>query len=726
MIAPILTILFFAINGIYTKTQELQDIKNTHKFTTVSLHLTDLVYELQKERGLSAGFTGSGGKNFRTEMLNQRIFTDKKLNQFNQQLNIHSSSKEYWGLSNEFTVLKHKLSQLASVRNSIIRLKNGDTFKYYSSINAHAINIIQYLQVLTNDASLARMGDAFASLLLLQERAGQERGAMNSIFESRELDVNNLQEINTYITEQKSILNNYYTVASSKYKNLLKNNLSNPVVLEVNNLRSAAINKSKRNELLNELQIMIGYGGLIHNFKNYIIREKQWYAEDYSKTSIAFKQIINQYKKSPGISLQEINHLKTIETTFDQYHSMLNNAFKMKKQGQPVIEMDKLIKVDDTPAINAIKNLREDITSSDTSKWWEIATLRIELIKKVSDIIRSDMVFRNQQSLLARTQSFALYIIFTIASISLSLIIGLLLMRQLVDRLVKISANMRDMHKKNNFNKRLSVYGSDEIFDMANAFNSLIDERKQQEELLRRNQKMDALDQLVGGIAHDYNNMLGIILGYADLLKSKLDEQPTLSHYTQEIINAGERSSTLTRKLLNFCGNNTRDATSLNINDFLRDQKSMLEGILTARILLTLDLSKENWHAWLNSGDLGDTIINICINATHAIKGNGQLIIKTSNEKINTSDSQLPNLETGDYIVLSITDTGCGMNETTKEKIFDPFFSTKGDKGTGMGLSQVYGFVKRSNGEIKVHSKPDHGSQFVFYFPRHREINNNT
>ena len=128
---PILTILFFSISGIYTKIQELRDIKSTHEFTSVSLMLADVVYELQKERGLSAGFIGSSGKDFKADMLKQRIQTDEKLNQFNQHLDINPSSEDYWGLSNKFAILRHELSMLSSVRNSINTLRKGDDFKYY-------------------------------------------------------------------------------------------------------------------------------------------------------------------------------------------------------------------------------------------------------------------------------------------------------------------------------------------------------------------------------------------------------------------------------------------------------------------------------------------------------------------------------------------------------------------------------------------------------------------
>ncbi len=246
-----------------------------------------------------------------------------------------------------------------------------------------------------------------------------------------------------------------------------------------------------------------------------------------------------------------------------------------------------------------------------------------------------------------------------------------------------------------------------------------ITEQVVMKENLQRSQKMDALGKLTGGIAHDYNNMLGVIIGYANMLEEKLSTQPGLIKYARNIHHAGERGARLTQKLLSFSRQKISNAESVNLNTLLRDEQDMLQKTLTAQIKLIYDLAEDLSPSWLDSSDLEDAIVNLCINASHAMEGKGQLTIRTQNVHINETDARLSQLNTGDYILLSITDSGCGMDEATKEKIYDPFYSTKGDKGTGLGLSQVYGFVKRSNGTIKVYSEPGHGTQFVLYFPRY-------
>ncbi len=245
-----------------------------------------------------------------------------------------------------------------------------------------------------------------------------------------------------------------------------------------------------------------------------------------------------------------------------------------------------------------------------------------------------------------------------------------------------------------------------------------ITERRKQAEMVRRSQKMNALGQLTGGIAHDYNNMLGIILGYAELLEKKLGAQSDLSRYVHQIHHAAERGSKLTRKLLTFTRQRNSAISIININTLLHEQKQVIEKMLTARIKLSLDLDPKLWPVTLDDSDLEDAILNLCINAMHAMEAGGQLTVHTGNRRLTEADTHQSTLQPGDYILLTITDTGCGMDEETREQIFDPFYTTKGQRGTGLGLSQVYGFVQRSEGQIQVYSEPGKGSRFAIYFPR--------
>jgi len=246
-----------------------------------------------------------------------------------------------------------------------------------------------------------------------------------------------------------------------------------------------------------------------------------------------------------------------------------------------------------------------------------------------------------------------------------------------------------------------------------------ITERKAQEEQLRQSQKMDALGKLTGGIAHDYNNMLGVILGYSEILEAIVKDQPKAAGYVSEIRHAGERGAKLTKKLLTFTRKESPENKVVHINSLLEDSSLMLEKTLTVRISLVLELASDLWPIFIDESDLEDAILNISINAMHAISDSGKLTFETRNEVLSEADALHLQMKAGKYVLLSITDTGCGMDNETKGRVFDPFYTTKGDRGTGLGLSQVYGLIKRSKGSIKVYSEPNHGTRLALYFPRY-------
>ncbi len=241
---------------------------------------------------------------------------------------------------------------------------------------------------------------------------------------------------------------------------------------------------------------------------------------------------------------------------------------------------------------------------------------------------------------------------------------------------------------------------------------------KQQEEQLRRSQKMDALGKLTGGVAHDFNNLLGVVMGYADLLKSMLYDQPKLEKYSDEIHRACERGAGLTKKLLSFSRQQLPDAKPTDINKVLEEGRGMLERVLTSQIRVRYTLDKRLHSVFLDKGDLEDAILNLSINAMHAMEGQGDLTISTKNISLDQNSATTLGLASGEYVSITVSDSGHGMDEETLSKIFDPFFSTKGEGGTGLGLSQVYGFVERSGGKIQAYSEVGEGTYFTMCFPR--------
>ena len=248
-----------------------------------------------------------------------------------------------------------------------------------------------------------------------------------------------------------------------------------------------------------------------------------------------------------------------------------------------------------------------------------------------------------------------------------------------------------------------------------------ITDHKLVNETLQRTQKMNALGKLTGGIAHDYNNMLGVVLGYAELLSTMLSDREDLKNYADQILHASERGAKLTRKLLAFSRYQPSEVDVVDLNNLLNEQIDMLQKTMTARIQLHFKPGDELWPVCADPGELEDAILNISINAMHAMERGGDFTITTENKFIDAKQAAILDIKQGNYVHLALSDTGKGMDNETVAKIFEPFFSTKGEMGTGLGLSQVYGFVRRCNGTVTAESSPGKGTTIHLYFPECRQ-----
>jgi PAS domain S-box-containing protein len=234
-------------------------------------------------------------------------------------------------------------------------------------------------------------------------------------------------------------------------------------------------------------------------------------------------------------------------------------------------------------------------------------------------------------------------------------------------------------------------------------------------------QKMESVGRLAGGVAHDYNNILSVILGYAELALAKLETDHPIHEHLRQIYAAGCRSRDITRQLLAFARKEVIAPEVLDLNATVESMLKILRRLIGEDIDLAWLPKTGLWPALMDPSQIDQILANLCVNARDAITGVGKIIIETDIK--NFDDAYCaghPGFAPGDFVLLSVSDSGCGMDKPTLDKIFDPFFTTKGvGIGTGLGLAMVYGIVKQNNGFINVYSEPGKGSTFKIYLPRH-------
>ncbi len=285
--------------------------------------------------------------------------------------------------------------------------------------------------------------------------------------------------------------------------------------------------------------------------------------------------------------------------------------------------------------------------------------------------------------------------------------------------------------------KSISIETKDEIGKLAIAFNNMSESLKKRESekehleiQLRHSQKMEAIGTLAGGIAHDFNNILTAIMGYASLLKLKINEYSSLQYDIDQIVDCSKRAAELTKSLLAYSRKQMLDPKPLNCNELIRNVKKLLVRLISEDIEFNLNLTEDDLIVMVDSGQMDQVMFNLVTNASDAMPDGGVLTITTESVKL---DKQCivnnENKKSRWFALIKVKDTGIGIDSKTLERIFDPFFTTKEvGKGTGLGLSTVYGIIKQHNGFIEVNSEPAKGTEFSIYLPlisdKQRMINN--
>lgn len=264
--------------------------------------------------------------------------------------------------------------------------------------------------------------------------------------------------------------------------------------------------------------------------------------------------------------------------------------------------------------------------------------------------------------------------------------------------------------------KKIPIYDSKGRAKYLLGISEDITEKLQTEAILNRSQKMEAIGQMSGGISHDFNNQLGVISGYLELL-AELESEDKKQKWISEIKQATQRCIDLTRQLMVFSRSGDIDKTVVDINNIINKMKTIIQTSLTPEIKIEYFLSPDLWNTEVNQGSFQDVILNLVLNSRDAMPKGGSFIIETNNIVLDDSFANA-NIKAGEYIQIVLCDTGEGMSMDVMEHIFEPFYTSKAvGQGTGLGLSMVYAFVHRYGGDIVVTSKIEEGATFRIYLP---------
>lgn len=488
LLLPWLIILFFGINYTDDYLHDIQQARQASLSIAISSDIDKLIHELQKERGLSAGIIDSASQQ------KQREHTDVQIKQYVQlvekiklkELNLDSVASQF--AINKVLESGLKSSEaLAEQRKKIDgckveECKTPNHFTYYSQFIEQLLRLASQIRVPLNNTELNRNSADFLSLLYLQEKSGQERGALKGLLHAKQVYVSELKQVISYGNQQRKLIDDLFSVSKLNNQVLLQRQLDADNNQKVLAIRKLLNRKLIRADQLARLEREIGYGGLIHHFKNYILRGETSELQSFVRSLSLAQNYIAILTNSNNFTAQDKQALYTIRQTFNNYYQHILFVRSSREKGKNIEQIETGYRIDDSQAIAAIKQLQRNDLGINADSWWHLSSQRIDDFREISDSIRLDieqLAHTEEQKAIERLVLFlAVFFLFFI----MTLYFSFLSVKRIIRELKYISSGMTTMKLEHNFNQPLIVRGNDEITDMVIAFNHMLAEINKSEE----------------------------------------------------------------------------------------------------------------------------------------------------------------------------------------------------------------------------------------------------
>jgi len=488
LLLPWCIILFLGINHASDYLDAIKQARQASLSISISSQVAKLIYELQKERGLSSGVIEKANMTKVVELQKQRVKTDRWIKSyidFVQRVELtHLQMKSIASQDVINKVLKNSLksaAELVQERKKIDVYKGSSYFSYYSEFIEQLLRLISQVQVQLNSPEQNRANIDFLNLLNLQEKSGQERGALNAILNAQHLNTRQLQDVISYGNAQKKFISDLFSVSKSHHQHWLQSQLNSENNQQIFAIRKLLDEKLIRVEKLALLEREIGYGGLIYDFKNYILRGEASYLKKFLKGFTITKNHIVTLNKINNLTEADKKAIYTIEQTINRYYQHILLARSSREKGNNAEQIDAEIRIDDSDAISAIKQLQHNDIGVEPNVWWQLSTARIDQFRDVSDHILADIQQLANIEEQKAIERLVLYIAIFILVFIISLYFSFLVVKRIIKKINYIRCAMTTMQLEHKFNQPLRVRGNDEITDMVIAFNQMLAERNKSE-----------------------------------------------------------------------------------------------------------------------------------------------------------------------------------------------------------------------------------------------------
>ncbi len=398
-IIPLIMMVGLLVNNIYGHYSVSQQMQTLEPTTQLSIQIGKYIHEIQKERGMSAGLLG-GATEFRQLLTQQRVLSDKQRTVLNNTVLSLEADILNSNIKNSLDAAQKQMASIDSIRSQVDNqsVTLGQVMSFYNNHNEVLIQVIKKAAVQVGHDDIRRLRTGYVNFLQLKEKAGQERAILSSVFSLDRFTANTLAFFTALISEQNSFMGSFLAQASKEQSIYFKKQMEDSSITEVRKYRKLALSKlgnQDKSRLLASLYSSIGYGGAIHQFKNYVLRKNAKYKTRFAKRYAEITTIINKLEADPAITSIEKENITIIRNTIEQYNKATETAATMINQGASVTEIDSIIKISDGPAIKALTELSQSASLGnfgvDPKAWFEASTKRINLLKQVEHRLEENL-----------------------------------------------------------------------------------------------------------------------------------------------------------------------------------------------------------------------------------------------------------------------------------------------------------------------------------------------
>ena len=473
-----------SIRQIYHDYSKSRDFTSLEKTVILSTKISSLVHEIQKERGASAGYLGSKGKKFKDTLKKQRVLTDKRLTELTSYLAKINLPKINPLMNKPVQDAVSKFKYLKDIRSKVdsLSIKTAKAIAYYSYINAKLLNSISLIAAKSRSPKITREVFAYTNFLLSKERAGIERAVGANTLARGSFAYGMYVKLNNLIAAQKSYMESFLRYASPEAREYYHKLMQAKCVQEVNRIRGTLLESYKKKLIISQLKEVVGYGGFIHNFKNYVIEGKK---EDSKKVEQEYNQIIkliDEYEHLKYVSKREKELLNIIKSVFHEYKSGLPAVVSANENGLKIRELDKIVKVNDKPAIKALNELSNSFFTNDSIYWFKVMTQKINLLKKMDDFLAKELLVSINAEKSVVKGSLIFSVVLSVGFILLLLIVSKLIVGNIQTSLKRFEKGLlsffKYLNKEHSDVEFIDIDGENEIAKMAKVVNENIERTK--------------------------------------------------------------------------------------------------------------------------------------------------------------------------------------------------------------------------------------------------------